>query len=220
MSYIAEHIDTEKFEAGLDSHKRYQEELQRTSIEKANAQYEGYCKCLEDVRSMLHCSNYESKEKEAAAYKEGADAAFYELCKELGIGVQDIRDKNISIDQKAYMVAERIKETLCNETPGEIDRVGVKEFLPAIKEEKAAQGDRETMECFTWVRATERLPEDDQGRKGMFKKVIVWARGKWFECAFDPKTKKFICGLGYEQHEVENVDYWAIPVPPSGGNKA
>ena len=121
MSYIAEHIDTEKFEAGLDSHKRYQEELQRMAIEKANAQYEGYCKCLDDVRSMLHCSNYESKEKETAAYKEGADAAFYELCKDLDVGVQDIRDKNISIDQKAYMIAERIKKAFCEVTDDGMD---------------------------------------------------------------------------------------------------
>lgn len=62
QNYTAEHIDTEKFEAGLESHKRYQEELQRTAIEKANARYEGYCQCLEDVRSMLHCSNYEKRE--------------------------------------------------------------------------------------------------------------------------------------------------------------
>lgn len=110
MDYTAEHIDPEKFEAALDNHKRYQEELQRTSIETANARYEGYCKCLEDVRDMLHCSNYESAEKETAAYKQGANAAFYELRKELGIGSQDIREANISIDQKAYMVAERIKQ--------------------------------------------------------------------------------------------------------------
>ena len=119
MNYTAEHIDTEKFEAGLDSHKRYQEELQRTAIEKANAQYEGYCKCLEDVRSMLHCSNYEDTTKKLASYREGADAAFYKLCKELDVGVQDIRAQNISIDQKAYMIAGRIKETLCGEAQKE-----------------------------------------------------------------------------------------------------
>lgn len=121
MNYKAEHIDTEKFEAALDSHKRYQAELQRTAIEKAKAQYEGYCKCLEDVRSMLHCSNYEDTSKKLASYQEGADAAFYELCKELGVGVQDIRDKNISIDQKAYMIAERIKKAFGEVTDDGVD---------------------------------------------------------------------------------------------------
>lgn len=109
MNYTAEHIDTEKFETALDNHKRYQEELQRTAIETANARYEGYCKCLEDVRGMLHCSNYESPEKETAAYKQGANAAFYELCKELDIGSQDIRDMNTSIDEKAALLADRVR---------------------------------------------------------------------------------------------------------------
>lgn len=121
MNYTAEHIDTEKFETALDNHKRYQEELQRTAIKTANARYEGYCKCLEDVRDMLHCSNYESAEKETAAYKQGANAAFYELCKELGIGSQDILEANISIDQKAYMVAERIKQVFGAVTDDGVD---------------------------------------------------------------------------------------------------
>lgn len=111
--YTAELIDVDKFENGLDSNRRFQEEMLRLAEEKANAFYSGYNKCLEDVRSMLHCSNYESKEKRASAYMDGADAAFYEICKELDIGSQDIRDQNISVDQKAAMLAERIRECLC-----------------------------------------------------------------------------------------------------------
>ena len=111
--YIAEHIDPEKFEDGLDNLKRYQEEVQRTAIEKANAFYAGYSACLNEVSSMLHCSNYESKEKITEAYREGANNAFYELCKELGIGSQDIRGEKISVDQKAAMIAERIRDVVC-----------------------------------------------------------------------------------------------------------
>lgn len=111
--YTAEHIDVEKFESGLDSNRRFQEEMLRLAEEKANAFYSGYNKCLDDVRSMLHCSNYESKEKRTGAYMDGANAAFYEICKELDIGSQDIRDQNISVDQKAAMLAERIRECLC-----------------------------------------------------------------------------------------------------------
>lgn len=103
--YTAEHIDVEKFENGLDSNRRFQEEMTRLEQEKASAFYRGYDKCLDDVRSMLHCSNYESKEKRTGAYRDEADAAFYEICKELDIGSQDIRDKNISVDQKAAMIA-------------------------------------------------------------------------------------------------------------------
>lgn len=108
--YIAEHIDPEKFEAGLDNLRRYQEEAQRTAIEKANAFYAGYTACLNEVSSMLHCANYESDGKITAAYREGADNAFYELCKELRLGCQDIREKKISVDEKAALIAERIMD--------------------------------------------------------------------------------------------------------------
>jgi hypothetical protein len=108
--YTAEHIDPEKFEAGLENLKRYQEEVQRTAIEKANAFYAGYAACLNEVSSMLHCANYESEGKITAAYREGADNAFYELCKELGLGCQDIREKKISVDEKAALIAERIMD--------------------------------------------------------------------------------------------------------------
>lgn len=108
--YTAEHIDPEKFEAGLDNLKRYQEEVQRTAIEKANAFYAGYSSCLNEVSSMLHCANYESEGKITYAYREGADNAFYELCKELGMSCQDIREKKISVDKKAALIAERIRD--------------------------------------------------------------------------------------------------------------
>lgn len=59
---------------------------------------------------MLHCSNYEDTSKELASYQEGADAAFYELCKELGVGSQDIRGMDTSVDEKAALLADRIKK--------------------------------------------------------------------------------------------------------------
>lgn len=110
MNYIAEHIDPEKFEKSLLERRKYQQECQRKVIEKANSFYEGYSACLDEVESMLHCSNYESEEKITAAYREGADNAFYELCKELGIGVQDIRQMNTSVDEKASLIAGRIRD--------------------------------------------------------------------------------------------------------------
>lgn len=121
MNYTAEHIDPEKFEAALDNHKRYQEKLQRTAIEKANARYEGYCQCLEDVRGMLHCSNYEDTSKKLASYREGADTAFYELCKELNVGSQDIRGMDTSVDEKAALLADRIKKAFSEETNDGVD---------------------------------------------------------------------------------------------------
>ena len=66
--YTAEHIDPEKFDEGLNNLKRYQEEVQRTAIEHANAFYAGYSSCLNEVSSMRHCANYESEGKITAAY--------------------------------------------------------------------------------------------------------------------------------------------------------
>lgn len=119
MKYTAEHIDPEKFEKALLEQRKYQQECQRKAIEKANSFYEGYTACLDKVSSMLHCSNYESEGKITAAYREGANNAFYELCKELGIGCQDVREKSISVDEKAALIAERIKDCFCQ--PAEED---------------------------------------------------------------------------------------------------
>lgn len=109
MNYTAEHIDTEKFEAGLDSHKRYQEELQRTAIEKANARYEGYCQCLEDVRSMLHCSNYEKTDGLIPeSIETGYINAIYTFAKLGGVECEDIANSNLPSQEKAKSVWDRI----------------------------------------------------------------------------------------------------------------
>lgn len=115
MSYTAEHIDPEKFEKALLEHRRYQQEHQREAIGKANSFYDGYTACLDEVSSMLHCSNYEREGASSAAYIEGANDALYELCKELGVGMQDIRGMNTSIDEKAALIAERIKDFIAKE---------------------------------------------------------------------------------------------------------
>ena len=96
-------------------HRRHQQERQREAIGKANSFYDGYTACLDDVSSMLHCSNYEREGASTAAYIEGANDAFYELCKELGVGMQDIRGMNTSIDEKAALIAERIKDFIAKE---------------------------------------------------------------------------------------------------------
>lgn len=182
MSYIAENIDPEKFEAGLKNNRKYQEELHREAIKRATAEFQGYCKCLEEVREMLHCSNYESNGKETVVYQEGADAAFYELCKELDIGCQDIRDKNISIDQKAYMIAEKIEEILCDKTPGKINWVGV---------DKAPE-----------------LLGEHVGKE--FVRVIVWGETGVQEAVYDTKANIFRHASVYFTEEVKGVTHWAI----------
>lgn len=70
---------------------------------------EGYEKAMFDVRGMFHCCNYESESKKTRAFLSGFDSAIYNICKELDVPVQDIREMNISDDEKAELAAERIK---------------------------------------------------------------------------------------------------------------
>lgn len=189
MSYIAEHIDTEKFEAGLENNRKYQEQLHEEAIKRATAEFQGYCKCLEDVRGMLHCSNYESNGKETVVYQEGADAAFYELCKELDISSQDIRGKNISIDQKAYMIAERIKETICEKTPGKINWVSVEKAPDLLDRHPAKE----------------------------FVRVIVYGENGAHEAVYDTKANIFRHAAVYFTEEVKGVTHWAIFDAPKKG---
>jgi len=110
MEYLAEHIDPKKFQDALEHHRDFQAQELRLEIEKARAFYDGYEKAILTVKDMFHCCNYESRGKQTQAHREGADNAFYELCKELDIGSQDIRDMDISIDEKATLIAERIRK--------------------------------------------------------------------------------------------------------------
>lgn len=116
MNYTAEHIDVDKFEDGLHDHRNFQMQEQQMKIETARAFFSGYEKALDDVSGMLHCCNYESKEKQTSAFREGADNALYELCKELDVSSQDIREMDTSIDEKAALLADRIRAALQEET--------------------------------------------------------------------------------------------------------
>lgn len=112
MDYTPENIDIPAFEEALRDERRYQQNELRIACEKAEAYFRGFEGCITCVSSMLHCSNYESAEKRTKSFLAGADAAFYELCKELSVASQDVRDMNASVDEKAALLAERIKVAL------------------------------------------------------------------------------------------------------------
>ena len=64
MEYTPENIDIPAFEEALkDSLKFQRTELYR-KMDAARAFYDGYANCVDDVISMLHCSNYEKREAE------------------------------------------------------------------------------------------------------------------------------------------------------------
>lgn len=116
MNYTAEHLDVEKLEDALDHYRVFQQQELRLAQEKAQSFYAGYEKAISEIRSMFHCCNYESKEKQTKAFLDGFNSAIYEICKELDVCSQEIRDAQISTDEKAFMVAEKIKKVFSEST--------------------------------------------------------------------------------------------------------
>lgn len=61
--------------------------------------YEGYLKsCIASEREL-----------DDESYRQGINDFLYELGKELGIGSAGLREKNISLDEKAALMAEHIR---------------------------------------------------------------------------------------------------------------
>lgn len=61
MDYTPENINIPAFEDALKDHRDYQHWQLRIAQEKAQAYFAGYEQAIEDVRSMLHCANYEKR---------------------------------------------------------------------------------------------------------------------------------------------------------------
>lgn len=115
MNYTAENIDPEKFEAGLKNNRKYQEELHREAIKRATAEFQGYCKCLEDVREMLHCSNYEKSVADRqdhvqreADFTKGVNAAFSWIGERLGMETKDIVQMDVGVEVKSEVMVQRL----------------------------------------------------------------------------------------------------------------
>lgn len=114
MSYIAKNIDTEKALEALESARHIQEQYEHEEQVKMQAHYDGVRKGLEIAESVFHCTNYEkppAKEvNEDAVYAQAVNDTIYELCKELDIASQDIRDnEELSLDEKCAAIADRVK---------------------------------------------------------------------------------------------------------------
>lgn len=65
MLYTPENIDIDAFEKALGQMRQYEYRRLETERMKATAYYEGYEDCISQVKSMLHCSNYEKRGDDA-----------------------------------------------------------------------------------------------------------------------------------------------------------
>lgn len=106
--YSPKALDTDKMEELFNDLDKYQSRRTNEERIKLDAYYSGYNAALHDCRQSLYCSNYEFDLPESP--RESAKNALYELCKELDIQSQDLRDDDkLSIDEMVAKLAERIK---------------------------------------------------------------------------------------------------------------
>ena len=63
MQYTPKHIDIEAFEKALNDARATEERNLFIKQERAQSYYRGYEDCVSQVISMLHCANYEKREK-------------------------------------------------------------------------------------------------------------------------------------------------------------
>lgn len=61
MQYTPKNIDIDAFEKVLDQVRQNEYRRLETEKMKATAYYEGYEDCISQVKSMLHCANYEKR---------------------------------------------------------------------------------------------------------------------------------------------------------------
>ena len=106
--YCPKNIDIPAYEGYLKSCIASERERYAIAIARAEAHKAGYEEGISVALEGLRCSNYEKK-LDDESYRQGINDFLYELGKELGIGSAGLREKNISLDEKAALMAEHIR---------------------------------------------------------------------------------------------------------------
>lgn len=109
--YCPKNIDVSAYEGYLKSCIAAERENYAIAIARADAHKAGYEEGVNAALEGLRCSNYEKK-LDDESYSLGINKFLYELGKELGIGSAGLREKNISLDEKAALMAEHIRREL------------------------------------------------------------------------------------------------------------
>ena len=60
--YTPKNIDIDAFEKALMKSRELEQRRLSSAREKAQAYYDGFDACVDEVVSMLHCANYEKRE--------------------------------------------------------------------------------------------------------------------------------------------------------------
>lgn len=109
--YCPKNIDIPAYEGYLKSCIASERERHAIAVARAEAHKAGYEEGIGVALEGLRCSNYEKK-LDDESYSQGINDFLYELGKELCIGSADLRERNISLDEKAALMAEHIRREL------------------------------------------------------------------------------------------------------------
>lgn len=108
MVYTPKNLDIAAYSGYLKDCISHQREQSNLEIARAEAYRSGFEAGVREALQGLQCSNYE-RELDPESYNRGINDLLYELGKELGCGSGDLRDSNLSLDEKAYRMADLIR---------------------------------------------------------------------------------------------------------------
>lgn len=108
MTYTPKNLDIPAYSKYLHDCISSEQEKSALAIAKAEARKEGFLEGIQAALQGLQCSNFE-RDIDPDSYRRGIDDLLYELGKELCTGCGDLRERNISLDEKASLMADLIR---------------------------------------------------------------------------------------------------------------
>lgn len=111
--YIPKNLDIPAYSEYLKSCITHQREQFNLEIARAESYKAGFEAGVQEALQGLQCSNFE-RELDPTSYARGINDLLYELGKELGCGSGDLRDANLSLDEKAARMADLIRSMFSN----------------------------------------------------------------------------------------------------------
>ena len=106
--YTPKNLDIPAYSEYLKSCITHQREQLNREIYRGDSYKAGFEAGVQEAIQGLQCSNFE-RDLDPTSYTRGINDLLYELGKELGCGSGDLRDSNLSLDEKAYRMADLIR---------------------------------------------------------------------------------------------------------------